>query len=92
MKKYCAGCAPTNFRPMYFLLILLICSVDKDDWDDYEDDDDGDDDDDDEKGLIEANDGDVEDGAKLGHCEGDCDSGTSGSLCWICIYIILNFP
>ena len=61
------------------MFILLICSVDKDDWDDFEDDDD-DDDDDDEKGLIKANDGDVEDGAKLGHCEGDCDSGTSGAL------------
>ena len=62
----------------YFYSLTVLYSVDKDDWDDYDedDDDDGDDDDDDdEKGLIEANDGDVEDGAKLRHCEGDCDSG-----------------
>ena len=73
--------------------ILLLYSVDKDDWDDYdEDEDDDDDDDDDEKGLIEANDGDVEDGAKLRHCEGDCDSGkfVSGALCKVHPYIHLS--
>ena len=67
-----------------FFLSFYYCSVDKDDWDDYdedEDDDDDDDDDDDEKGLTEANDGDVEDGDKLGHCEGDCDSGKFLLLC-----------
>ena len=73
----------TDSRPIHFLFPILH-SVDKDDWDDY----DKDDDEDDEKGLIEANDGDVEDGAKLGHCEGDCDSGASGSLSWICIFYI----
>jgi len=61
--------------------------IDKDDWkkfedDEGDDDDDGDDDNDeeDEKGLTEANDGDVEDGEKLGHCAGDCDSGMFRTL------------